>query len=390
MKQSNCYRVFALGCLLSLISPGVSFVRAADGQQAQNAPQVTVMQVEVQPVQLTLDIVGEIKAYREVDLRSRVSGNLVNINFRPGQKVSKGDLLFEIDPGPYETALANAKAGLAQAQASLARVSQDVERYKPLLPDNAIPRQVYDQAVAQAAQEEAVVASQKAAVERAQLDLDYTHVLSPLDGRVALQQVETGALITSGQTILAKVVTLDPIVVYFSVSENNYLDYMRKLNERKKVESEAEPDIPIELLLADGSIYKEKGKIDYSDPEINRTTGTLTLRAVFPNPNELLKAGMNCRVRVYYDKLEHAILVPQKSVSENLGKYFITVIGKDNVAQMVPVDLGQRKGDSWLVLSGLQGGETIVVDGVQKALPGRTVTPVPVGAGSLNPAAKQK
>jgi len=373
--------IISVFLVLSVISLAVPEVLLAGTEQKQVAgPQVKVRLVEPQATDLTLDIVGDVRAYQEVDLRSRVSGNLININFTPGQRVKKGDLLFEIDPGPYATALANAKAGLAQASASYARVQQDVERYKPLLPDNAIPRQVYDQAVAQAAQEAAVVESQKAAVERAQLDLSYTRVVSPLEGRIGLQQVEIGTLITAGQTILARVSTLDPVVVFFSVSENAYLDYMRRAHVKenatkvkKEEENEAQPGISVKLILADGSVYDEQGRIDYSDPAINPTTGTLTLRAIFPNPHEFLRAGMSGRVRVYYDRLADAILIPQKAVTDTLGKYFVTVVDDGNVVQLVPVELGQRIGDKWLVKKGLSGGERVVVDGIQKIRPGMTV-----------------
>jgi len=358
-------------CLFSAIEV------TANEPAAQPAVEVTVMQVDERPASLTIDIVGEIKAFREVDLRSRVSGNLMEIAFRPGQEVKKGDLLFVIDPGPYQAAVANAKAGLAQASASLSRVMQDVERYKPLLPDNAIPRQVYDQAVAQAAQEKALVASRKAAVERAQLDLEYTRILSPLDGRIGLQQVEVGALVSAGQTELARVATLDPMVVYFSVAETEYLTYMKRRAALKKEGKVARVDPPVELILSDGSRYSERGVIDFTDPAVNPTTGTLTLRAVFTNPDNLLKAGMNSRVRVYYEEIDKAILVPQKSVTETLGKYFITVIGEGNKAEMRAVQLGPRMGDMWLVTDGLQAGENIVVEGVQKARPGIVVTPIP-------------
>lgn len=374
-------RIFPFMLLVCSLAPCVLVIYGGKAFGAEAAlpagPEVTFMQVNTKPTRLSLDIIGEIRAFREVELRSRVSGNLLDIKFQAGQKVKEGDLLFIIDPDPYQAALSNAQAGLAQARAGLSRVLQDVERYKPLLPDNAIPRQVYDQTVAQAAQEEAVVASKKAAVERAQLDLDYTRVRSPLAGRVGLQKIEVGTLVSAGQTVLATVSTLDPVVVYFSVSEDEYLAYSR----RKEVPRQAgTPDSrkAVELILADGEIYPEKGHIDYIDPTVNPTTGTLTLRAVFTNPKNLLRAGMNSRVRIYDDEIEAAILVPQKSVTETLGKYFVTVIGADNKVEMRPVNLGSRMGAEWLVKSGLKEGERIVVEGIQKARSGMTVTPVPV------------
>lgn len=363
--------------LLLWLLPLLTATSAAAAVPAGSAPpEVVVMAVRAAPTRLSLDIVGEIKALREVDLRARVTGNLIDIKFKPGQEVKEGELLFVIDPGPYQAALATARAGLAQAKAALLQVQQDVARYKPLLPDNAIPRQVYDQTVAQMEQQKAVVASQQASVERAQLDLAYTRVVSPLTGRIGLQKVEIGALVTSGQTSLATVSTLDPVAVYFSVSENIYLDYIRRKAHSEAGHTGSASDV-VELVLADGAAYPGKGRIDYMDPTVNPTTGTLTLRAIFPNPDYMLKAGMNSRVRVFYDELEAAILVPQKAVTETLGKSFVTVVGPDNKAELRSVKLGPRMGEQWLVETGLADGETIVVEGVQKARSGMTVTPIP-------------
>jgi len=374
--------------LLRLLVRGIGFLglyllaAPAQGFGAEVAtppgPEVTVMTVSSQPTRLSLDIIGEIRAFREVELRARVTGNLNEIAFRPGQEVKEGELLMVIDSGPYQVALANAEAGLAQAKASLSRVRQDIERYKPLLPDNAIPRQVYDQAVAQAAQEEAVVAGRKAAIDKARLDLEYTRVTSPLTGRVGLQKVEIGSLVTAGQTGLVSVSTFDPVAVYFSISENDYLSYAKRHAARKKEGKADGASQTVDLLLADGSVYEEKGRVDYIDPTIDPTSGTLILRALFANPKRLLRAGMNSRVRIYYDDIEAALLVPQKAVTETLGKYFLTVLDGSNKAEIRPVKLGARQGDLWLVEEGLSIGERIVVDGIQKARPGMIVTPRPV------------
>ncbi len=355
-------------------------------ESAAPVPEVTFQQVMAKPTLLSLDIVGEIKAFREVDLRARVSGNLNKLNFKPGQKIKEGDLLFVIDPGTYETALANAESSMAEAAAALARVRQDVERYKPLLPDNAIPRQTYDQAVAQEAQSAAVVAGRKSAVDRARIELGYAQVRSPVSGQIGLQKVEVGSFVSAGQTSLATVSTLDPVVVYFSIAETDYLNYVKRAEAAKKAGKKA-VERPVELVLADGSIYDQTGRIDFSDRAVNATTATLTLRAVFPNPKDLLRPGMNSRVRVYYDEVDSALLVPQKSVTEMLGKYFVTVIGEGDKAEMRPVKLGVRIGDQWLVEDGLKGGERIVVEGLQKARPGQPVKPVPVSVAAPVPPA---
>lgn len=374
MTEKCIPSTLAFAVLALFVLAGFRLAMAAEAG-APAGPEVTVMTVKPQSARLSLDIVGEVKAMREVELRPRVTGTITAIAFEPGREVKEKDLLFTIDPVPYEVALANARAGLAQAQASLSRVRQDIERYKPLLPDNAIPRQVYDQALAQAAQEEAVVAGRQAAVDKARLDLDYTRVTSPLTGRVGLQKVEVGTLVSAGQTPLVVVSTLDPVVVYFSISENEYLNLAKRQEPQRKAKKKEDSDQTVELLLADGDLYAEKGSLDYVDPTIDPTSGTLTLRAVFANPKRLLRAGMNSRVRVYYDELDAALLVPQKAVTETLGRYFLTVLDDSNRVELRPVKLGARQGDLWLVEEGLRAGERIVVDGIQKARPGMVVTP---------------
>ena len=374
MTEKCTPSTLAIAVLALFVLAGFRLAMAAEAG-APAGPEVTVMTVSPQSARLSLDIVGEVKAMREVELRPRVTGTITAIAFEPGREVKEKDLLFTIDPVPYEVALANARAGLAQAQASLSRVRQDIERYKPLLPDNAIPRQVYDQALAQAAQEEAVVAGRQAAVDKARLDLDYTRVTSPLTGRVGLQKVEVGTLVSAGQTPLVVVSTLDPVVVYFSISENEYLNLAKRQEPQRKAKKKEDSDQTVELLLADGDLYAEKGSLDYVDPTIDPTSGTLTLRAVFANPKRLLRAGMNSRVRVYYDELDAALLVPQKAVTETLGRYFLTVLDDSNRVELRSVKLGARQGDLWLVEEGLRAGERIVVDGIQKARPGMVVTP---------------
>ena len=374
MTEKCTPSTLAIAVLALFVLAGFRLTMAAEAG-APAGPEVTVMTVSPQSARLSLDIVGEVKAMREVELRPRVTGTITAIAFEPGREVKEKDLLFTIDPVPYEVALANARAGLAQAQASLSRVRQDIERYKPLLPDNAIPRQVYDQALAQAAQEEAVVAGRQAAVDKARLDLDYTRVTSPLTGRVGLQKVEVGTLVSAGQTPLVVVSTLDPVVVYFSISENEYLNLAKRQEPQRKAKKKEDSDQTVDLLLADGDLYEEKGSLDYVDPTIDPTSGTLTLRAVFANPKRLLRAGMNSRVRVYYDELDAALLVPQKAVTETLGRYFLTVLDDSNKVELRSVKLGARQGDLWLVEEGLRAGERIVVDGIQKARPGMVVTP---------------
>lgn len=341
-------------------------------------PEVGVLRVEVKTTPLSIDIVGDIRAFREVELRPRVSGIVEKQMFRPGQMVREGDLLFLIDTRALDSAIADAQAHLIEAEAQLSRARQDVERYKPLLVDDAIPRQTYEQAVAAEQQAAALVQSRKEAVNRARIDRSFAEVRAPVTGQIGLQQVEVGGLATANQTVLATVSTLDPVVVYFSLSEAEFLTYARKFQALRDQKVKA-PDVPLQLILSDGSVYEHKGRFDFADRAVNPKTGTLTLRAVFPNPQDLLRPGMTGRVRVVYEVAKDAIVIPQKAVTEMLGRPFVSVVGADGKVEQRAVKTGERIGDRWLIEEGLKAGDTIVVEGVQKARPGSVVRAVPLG-----------
>ena len=334
-------------------------------------PEVIVHTVTGQSTPLTVDVIAEVKAYREVELFSRVSGQVVRQNFKPGQKVSEGDLLFSIDPRAYDESVIDAQAKLAESEAVLARTAQDVARYKPLLPDNAIPRQTYDQAVATELQNLAIVRARRAALERARLDRSYADVRSPVSGQIGLQKIEVGALATAGQTVLATVSTLDPMVAYFSIPEVEYIHFAKRFLEQKR-----EQAAPITLILADGVDYRYPGRLDFADRALDPATGTLTLRAVFPNSDGLLRPGLSARVRIVHEVAQNALLIPQKAVTELLGKQFASVVVEGNRIEQRPIRAGTRIGELWLIEDGLQAGDRIVIEGLQKARPGTVVTPV--------------
>ncbi len=346
---------------------------------APPAPQIPVVVVAPQTTPLSVDIVAEIKAFREVELRPQVSGIIAKKYFQPGQRVSEGALLFTIDTRAYDEAVINARANLAEAQANLARVRQDIARYQPLLADNAIPRQTYDQTVAQEQQYKAVVDARRSAVATAELQRTYADVRSPISGQIGLQQVEVGGLATAGQTVLATVSTLDPVAAYFNIAEVDYLTFAKRTGADGGEVSE-NTDRKIELLLADGSLYPHRGRFDFADRALNPATGTLALRAIFSNQENLLRPGMNARIRVVYDVANAAILVPQRSVTELLGKYFVTVVDHENRIEQVAVTPGPRVGDLWVISAGLKGGEQVVTDGLQTVKPGMTVVPQIAGA----------
>ncbi len=339
------------------------------------APEVVVHTVAESTTSIPLEIVSDIRALNEVEIRARASGLVTKQFFKPGQNVKAEQVLMQIDTRVYDEAIVDAQAKLADAQAQLARFSQDVARYQPLLKDNAIPRQTYENALAQEKSNQAVVQARVSALERARIDRSYTEVRSPISGRIGLQKIEVGALATAGQTIVATVSAIDQMVAYFSLPEKDYISLARRNLENKNAKHQT-TDYVVELILADGSKYEQPGKIDFADRALDVSTGTLPLRAVFPNPDGLLRPGMGARVRIMSAHPTSKILVPQKAISEVLGNQFATVVTQSNEVEKRPVTMGARVGDLWVVEQGLKAGEVIVLEGLQKARPGTTVKPI--------------
>lgn len=352
---------------------------------AAPAPEVGVVRTAPRSAPLSIDIVSDIRAFRQIDLTPRVGGVVEKQLFEPGQMVREGQPLFLIDTRALDSAVLDAQAKLVEAEAQLTRATEDVDRYQPLLADDAIPRQTYDSAVAAAKQATSIVGSRREGVNRARLDRSFAEVRSPLSGQIGLQKAEIGSLASAGQTVLATVSSIDPVVAYFSVPETEYLSMARRY--QAAVASGRLPRRPVQLLLADGSLYPHEGRFDFADRAINPQTGTLTLRAVFPNPEHVIRPGMTGRVRVVYDVVDQAIVIPQKAVTELLGKPFVAVVGADNKIEQRAVTTGDRIGDHWLIEGGLKAGETVVVEGVQKARPGSVVKPVPLATPATAPGA---
>ena len=334
------------------------------------AVDVKVVVVQPSTTDVYADFVGEVRGSQEVEIRARVGGILLSKHFKDGALVAKGDLLYTIDAREYRAQLASAEAQLASAEANLMRARQDVARYEPLLAENAISRQVYDNAVAAASQAQAQVAATRASITEARLGVEYAEVRAPLTGRIGASKVFEGALVTAGSTLLAEISSDDPAWVYFSVSEAMLLNYQRRYGAAERSAEGERAEQPVRLRLSDGTEYARPGFINFADRALDPTTGTYSLRAEFPNPDHALVPGLFARIRVIAEEREGVIVLPDRAVQQQLGRYFVTVVGKDEKAEVRPVELGVRLGNRWVVEGGLAAGDRVVVEGILKARPG--------------------
>lgn len=345
---------------------------ACGGEEAPapQPPEVQVATVLQRDVPIVIENIGQTRGSTEVEVRARSQGFLESVDFKEGSFVSKGDLLYTIDPRNLQAALAEARGRLASAQADLARADQDVARYKPLVALNAIPRQQYDTAVAVANASRAAVDAAAAAAENAAIDLEYTKIYAPIDGLVGKTEVKPGNLVGRGEnTLLTTVSTIDPIHVRFSISEQDYLRYARSERERGTNGDRGR----FELVLADGSLHPHRGNLEFADRIVDPTTGTLLLEASYPNPEKVVRPGQYARVRAAVDMKKNAILVPQRSVKELQATYTVAVVDGQGKVTMRTVKAGDRIGSLWVIESGLAAGESVVVEGLQKVRNGMTV-----------------
>lgn len=354
-------------------------------------PEVKVATVVQRDVPIYVEAIGQTRGSTEIEVRARVEGFLETVDFKEGNPVRKGQLLYTIDPRPFEAALAQAKGTLAGAEAQLARARQDVVRYEPLVAKNAISRQDYETAVSVQRAAEAAVDAAKASAQGAQLDLGYTKVLAPEAGLVGKTEVYPGTLVGRGQsTLLTHISQIATIHVRFTIPERDYLFYARRKDDRGGVGDGS--GLPFELVLADGSVHPTKGRLVFVDRNVDAETGTILMEAAFPNPGAIVRPGQYARVRAAVDLKKGAILVPQRAISELQGIYNVAVVGADDTIEMRMVKPADRIGTLWVVDSGLKAGERVVVEGLQKVRPGIKVKPETVKieeGGSGPPAAAE-
>lgn len=344
---------------------------------AAPAPEVYVAPVVQQDVPIYMEFVGQTQGSQDVDIRARVEGFLDSINFVEGAFVRKGDLLYQIDPKPLQAALAEAKANLATSQARLDQAKVLVNRMRPLAQQQAVSLQELDNATAAMDAAQAQVDAGRAAVEKAELDLGYAHITSPIDGIVGITLVKAGNLVGSGEaTLLTTVSHVDPIIFRGGISEADYLRLSRSSEARR--ESLDGHEATAQLFLADGSIYPYPGTLQAIERAVDPTTGTLSIQIAFPNTDRLLRPGQYGRVRTIAEIRKGALLVLQRAVQELQDRFNVAVVDANNKVSIRAVKVGQRVGDLWVIDEGLQPGERVVVEGLQRLRDGMTVNAVPV------------
>ncbi|WP_213131845.1 multidrug efflux RND transporter periplasmic adaptor subunit AcrA [Citrobacter sp. FP75] len=342
-------------------------------QQGQQMPEVGVVTLKTEPLQITTELPGRTSAFRIAEVRPQVSGIILKRNFTEGGDIEAGVSLYQIDPATYQAAYESAKGDLAKAQAAANIAQLTVKRYQKLLGTKYISQQDYDTAQADAQQANAAVVAAKAAVETARINLAYTKVTSPISGRIGKSAVTEGALVQNGQaTALATVQQLDPIYVDVTQSSNDFLRLKQELANGKLKQENGKAKV--ELVTSDGIKFPQSGTLEFSDVTVDQTTGSITLRAIFPNPDHTLLPGMFVRARLEEGINPTAILVPQQGVTRTpRGEASALVIGADDKVETRQIVAAQAIGDKWLVTEGLKPGDRVIVSGLQKVRPGAQV-----------------
>ena len=363
-KFRKSYYVGLSAILIGLIITGCGGTKTTMQERAVPVKAVKVIQQDVTRVS---EYAGQVQGKNEVKIQARVSGNIVEKMVSGGDIVKKGQPLFRIDSIQYESTLLSAQAQLVQAEANWENSRIDTERYQSLLNAAAIPEQRLTTQKATERQNEAVVASYQALVKKAQDDVNSTLVVSPVDGRIDVNDVGVGTYVQAGSTTLVTLGALDPVFVQFSMSENEYLS-LRQVSQINLANSGWGEDVMI--TLSNGEVYPLKGKVTQADRSLANNSGTLTLKASFANPNEILIPGMFARVKIAGVPIKDALLVPQRAVQQVLDKSLVMIVNAENQAEPRPVNLGEKVGSYYLVEEGLRVNDTVIVEGLTKVQEG--------------------
>jgi membrane fusion protein (multidrug efflux system) len=381
---------------LIVIALVVGAIRPSGKASATTTPPpavVEVVQVEQKDVPIFGEWIGTLDGLVNADVRAQVTGYLQQQGYKEGAFVRKGELLFQIDPRPFQAALdqaqgqlEQAKAMLANAQAVQVRTDLDVKRYTPLAREQAASQQDLDNAVqnnlaaiATVETAKAQIRTSEAAVETAKINLEFTRLVAPIDGIAGQAQLQVGALVTPGSGTVTSISTVDPIKVYFTVSEPQYLGWRKRFPSETSREA-ADKALRLQLVLADGSTYAEEGRFYFADRQVNEGTGAIRIAGLFPNPDNILRPGGYGKVRAVIRMQPGALLVPERAIAELQGGYQIGVVGPDNKVTIRTVKIGDPFGSERIVTEGLNPGERVVAEGIQKLRPGMQVNPRPFTA----------
>ena len=363
-----------------VIIAAAAFITACGKPEPPAMPpmSVAVLQVQARDIPIYLDMIGQTLGSVDIPIRARVDGVLEEIHFLEGRDVTKDQLLYVIDPTPFRAKVVEAEGRLAEAETRLAKAASDLERIRPLAEMDAVSKQDLDGAVAQFEAAEGSLQAARAQVDQTEIQLGYTRITAPVSGLIGITQAKVGEYVgrSPNPVVLNVVSQTDPIRVRFSINEREYLRFRREFGDKLRG---AETDTPrangLQLILSDGSIHEHRGHIVSFDAAIDATTGTLTLEADFPNPERIVLPGQFARVRGVLEERVGALAVPQRAVMETQGIFQLVVVGDDGTVDLRQVQMGPRVGDQWIVESGLEPGERVALEGLQRMRPGVKVVP---------------
>ena len=365
----------AAACFSALLLMGCGEQKAA----GPAAPTVEVANVVVQDVPIVREWVGTTDGLVNAKINAQVQGYLIKQNYKEGSVVKKGQVLFEIDPRPFQAALEQAKGQLAINEGQLYTAKANLEKIRPLAAVNAVSKKDLDDAIGREASAKAAVQAAKAAVRKDEIDLSFTKITSPIDGIAGIAKAQLGDLVGSpGGPELTTVSTVDPIKVFVPLSEQEYMRFNREAEAKGNSESKGHN---LELILADGRVFPHKGRLYFADRQVDERTGTIKIATLFPNPGNILRPGQFAKIRALIETQKGALLVPQRAVNELQGRFQVAVVGPDNKVDLRWVKVGERAGSLWVIDEGLKPGERVIVEGIQKVKAGMPVTPKPFQEG---------
>ena len=364
--------------LLLIILLGLYFSCGGEDAIQVSPPDIPVYQTVEQKIPLYEEFVGQIHGFEDIAIRARVEGFLEGIHFQEGSRVERESLLYTLESQPFEAEVSAKMSMVAEAKTMLAKAKSDLERIRPLAAQRAVSESELDAAVAIYEASVASVEAAEANLKAANIQLGYTKIYSPISGIIGKTQAKVGDFVgrSPNPVILNVISRIDIVLVDFFITEIQYLNVMRRYLSRELPSTGRQRDGGLELILADGSLYGHKGKVDFIDREVDPSTGAMLVQASFPNPEGIIRPGQFARVKILVDMLEDGIIVPQRCVSELQGLYRVYVVNEKNEVEIREVRVGPRISDFWLITEGLDAGEKIVYEGLQRVRAGMTVNPV--------------